>query len=164
MEFHGKADVNAVLKKHEYGTIESDKVGKNCFSNLPYRTWDGKIVKGISLFRTSSVSFTSAGRERGKVIVDKLLDDLRELGAVKRLSEFGFVASVPVSPKKGLLIKGSLDSRNGLEYDQTFHFLDISISEVVTTNFNIHQFDSYEDKPTEQHELSNAYLDYVLRK
>jgi hypothetical protein len=164
MKFHGKAEVNEVLRKHNHGAIESDKVGKSYGSNVPYRTWDGKIVKGIMLFRTSSVTFTSAGREQGKRIVDRLLDDLRELGAVKRLSEFGFVASVPVSSKKGLVIKGEIQSKEGLEYDQTFHYLDVNISEVATKDFNLNNFDRYEDKPTEQHELSNAYLDYVLRK
>jgi hypothetical protein len=164
MEIHSKSDINAILKKHKYGSIESDRLSKNKMTNLPYRDFNDKIIKGISLFRTSPVTFTNAGRERGAEKVGLLLDDIREIGQVSRLSEFGFVAVVLTGKNKCVKVVGSLDSRDGLEYDQTFHFLSIEMTEQKLSQTDITSYKPYTDKETEVYSLTNEYLDKILSR
>lgn len=164
MEIRSKSDITNVLKKHKYGSIESDKKASNGWSYVPYRDYDNKLVKGISLFRTSPVTFTDSGRKNGVEKVDRLIDDMRSLGEVKRLSEFGFVAVVLTGKNKCVKVIGSLDSREGILYDQTFHFLNINMTEQKLSQTDIASHKTYEDAKTDIYEITPEYLDRILNR
>ena len=84
-----KTEILNILKKNGYGNIDSDKKGSyHSINAIPYRDRDGKIIKGISLYRTSPVTFTNVGYERGVKIVDDIINEFSQIGKVKRLSEF----------------------------------------------------------------------------
>jgi len=157
-----KTEILNILKKNGYGNIDSDKKGSyHSIHSIPYRDRDGKIIKGISLYRTSPVTFTDAGYDRGVKIVNDIINELSKIGKVKMLSTFGFVCVVPISDKKGIFIKTAKDYRNGVVYDQTFHFLsfDIKTVNLKQDNFN---FETYKDTKETLPELTNEYLDKIL--
>jgi hypothetical protein len=162
MTFKKKIDFNKIIKEHGFGTIRSDKPGSNYFDNMPYRTRDGKILKGISLFRTSPATFTNVGSEQATKNVDKLVRDLSEIGRVQRTSEFSFTLLFQTSKRKVLKIRGFKNEREGLLYDQTYHYMDFNIEELdsskmmVTEEFKSEQTADY-TKP-----LTNEYLDSIL--
>jgi hypothetical protein len=164
MEFYNKSKVNEILKRHGYAAIESDRRGGPNGTNIPYRTFDGKIIKGIFLYRTSPVTFTDAGSNSGKEKVDKLVDEFKLIGKVKRLSDFGFVSAVPISGKKSLSITANFKSKEGIEYDQTFHYLNIEIETINTELLTIFNSEEYTDQPTEKYPMTKSYLDSVLSR
>ena len=125
---HSKSEINEIIKRHGWGTIESDRRGGSYGSYLPYRTADGKPLKGISLYRTSPVTITDAGYQRGKEKVNELFNELCTIGTPAWKDDLAFEVNVKVTEKKTLSVKATSASRNGLEYDQTFHYLNISIS------------------------------------
>ena len=93
-----KTEILNILKKNGYGNIDSDKKGSyHSINAIPYRDRDGKIIKGISLYRTSPVTFTNVGYERGVKIVDDIINEFSQIGKVKRLSESPRKISVMVS-------------------------------------------------------------------
>jgi len=163
MTFYKKNDINQVLKNHGYGSIESDRRGPG-MAYVPYRTYDNKIIKGIRLFRTSPVTFSDAGRMIGIEKVEKLLKDLKEIGTFKKLSEFGFAGIVPASEKQAFLVKGNLDNRNGIVYDQTFYFLSIEVVSISIKEYNIDNERCYFDVQSEKYEISESYLDSILQR
>jgi len=163
MEFKKKSDFNKIIKNHEFGTIRSDKPGSNYFDNLPYRTQDGKILKGISLFRTSPVTFTNSPSEQAIEKVDALVRDLSTIGRVQRTSEFSFVLVFQISKKKIMKIRAFKNERTGLIYDQTFHFLDFNI-EILDSSLMLVSEEFKSEQTDYTKPLTKEYLDLILEK
>lgn len=162
MEFKKKSDVMGVLKRHNYGNAESDVEGGSRGMNRPYRDRDGRVIKAIRLFRTSPVTFSDTGRRAGIERVDGLVADLEGIGRFRRVSEFGFVGLVQSGPRRALKVTGSYFSLDGLVYEQTFHFLGVTIEEVRAGSFDIDGVGTHEDPKTEVHGLTDEYLDSIL--